>query len=130
MRLTVAVSVVVLAISASTFAQERKPNAVDISGGYSFGRDSGVNDHGFSAELAGNVTHVFAIVGNVYTYWTSRSFAAQGIDVDANTFFYGVGPRVFSRNASPAFRARTGPTELRDSSAGNRSKLLLYFKHN
>jgi hypothetical protein len=99
MRLMMVVSVVVLAVSVSTFAQE-KPSVVEISGGYSFERDSRVNDHGFSAEVAGNVSRVLAIVGAGYAYWTNRSFVAQGVDVDANTFFYGVGPRVFSRNAS------------------------------
>jgi hypothetical protein len=71
-------------------------------------RDSGVNDHGFSAEVAGNANRVFGIVGTVYTYWTHRSFAPQVspqtdpfLAVDANTFFYGAGPRVFYRNASP-----------------------------
>ena len=100
MRLTIAVSVVLLAVTASTFAQG-KPNVVDISGGYSSVRNSRVNDHGFSAEVSGNMSRVFAIVGAVCTYWTNRSFPAQGVEVDANTFFYGVGPRVFYRNASP-----------------------------
>jgi hypothetical protein len=82
-----------LGLSAPALAQDTPK--WDVSGGYSFLRDSEENLHGWLFSYTGNLNDVFGITGEVGgNYSTQQVF---GTDIDLSVHAYMVGPRFHSR---------------------------------
>jgi hypothetical protein len=76
--------------------------AVDVAGGYSFGRDHDIeeNFHGWLAAVTGNFNPWFGITGEVGG--NSKKYQVLGSDATLSLYSFMVGPRITARGSSAA----------------------------
>jgi opacity protein-like surface antigen len=96
MSKTLCLLAVLLALANPASAQELTP-AGDISGGYAFLRDNDLEEnlHGWMVSVAGNLSRVFGIVGEVGG--NSKTYEYLGTDVDLAVYSFMGGARFSAR---------------------------------
>jgi hypothetical protein len=87
---TPAVVITLLLSLAGTAGAQTMP-AYDVSAGYSFLRDHDIDEnlHGWLFSYTGNLTGLFAVVGEVGGNYSSPSFAGTTIDLSVHSFMGG-----------------------------------------